>query len=182
MPIQLVPMPNFYTKRLIINAIETTDEPALVILRSDDRVNMYINRPKQVSLDDVHAFVLRIHEGLQNLQLYYWAIRLPIDNQLIGTICLWRFVEENASAEIGYELHPDHQGQGILQEALVNILDFAENTLQLKQIDAYIHQDNIASRRLVERNGFSIDPVRIDENHEHNLIYIRTRDHAEKPV
>ena len=100
----------------------------------------------------------------------------------IGTICLWRFVEENASAEIGYELHPDHQSQGILQEALVNILDFAENTLQLKQIDAYIHQDNIASRRLVERNGFLIDPVRIDENHEHNLIYIRTRDHAEKPV
>ncbi len=182
MPIQLVPMPSFHTKRLIINAIEKTDDHALVTLRSDDRVNMYINRPKQVSLEDVHAFVLRIQEGLQNLQLYYWAIRLPIDNQLIGTICLWRFVEENASAEIGYELHPDHQGKGILQEALVNILNFAENTILLQQIEAYIHQDNTASRRLVERNGFSIDPVRKDESNEHNLIYIRTRVHAEKSV
>jgi RimJ/RimL family protein N-acetyltransferase len=57
----------------------------------------------------------------------------------------------------------------------VNILDFVENTLQLQQIEANIHQDNTASRRLVERNGFSIDPVRTDENHEQNLIYIRTR-------
>ena len=175
MPIQFVPMPNFQTKRLIINAIERTDEPALVTLRSDDRVNMYINRPKQVSLEDVRAFVLRIQEGVRNLQLYYWAIRLPIDNQLIGTICLWNFVEENASAEIGYELHPDHQGKGIMQEALVHILDFAENTLQLQQIKAYIHQDNTASRRMVERNRFYLDPVHMDESHEQNLIYIRTR-------
>lgn len=182
MPIQFVPMPNFHTKRLIINAIEITDEPALVKLRSDDRVNMYINRPKQVSLDDIHAFVLRIQEGVRNLQSYYWAIRLPIDNQLIGTICLWRFVEENASAEIGYELHPDHQGQGLLQEALVNILDFAENTLLLQQIEAYIHHDNAASRRLVERNRFYLDPVRTDESNEQNLIYIRTRDHVGKFV
>ena len=124
MPIQFVPMPNFHTKRLIINAIESTDEPALVTLRSD---------------------------------------------------CLWNFMEENTSAEIGYELLPDHQGKGIMQEALVNILDFVGNILQLQQIEAYIHQDNTASRRLVERNGFYLDPVRTDENHEQNLIYIRTR-------
>lgn len=48
--------------------------------------------------------------------------------------------KETAVAEIGYELLPAHQGQGVMYEALQRVIAFGFNTLQLKQIKAEVNK------------------------------------------
>ena len=64
------------------------------------------------------------------------------------------------SAEIGYELHPDHQGKGFMQEAIKAVMDFAYEVLELDCLVALFEPGNSASVKLLERNGFQHDRER----------------------
>jgi ribosomal-protein-alanine N-acetyltransferase len=72
----------------------------------------------------------------------------------VGTICCFDFSTDQATAEIGYELHPSYQLKGIMQEALTTVLRYGFQVLQLKSITAFPSADNVPSIRLLERNGF----------------------------
>jgi RimJ/RimL family protein N-acetyltransferase len=85
----------------------------------------------------------------------YWAVTLSNSPKLIGTVCLWNFNNKGTKAEIGYELHPDFQGKGIMQEAVKEVINYGFNRLKLSLISAYTHQDNSKSIMLLEKNGFT---------------------------
>jgi [ribosomal protein S5]-alanine N-acetyltransferase len=55
--------------------------------------------------------------------------------------------------EIAYRLDPSHWGQGIATEAARAVRDHAFAELQLPRVISLIHPDNIASRRVAEKNG-----------------------------
>lgn len=57
-------------------------------------------------------------------------------------------------AEIGYELLPDFQGKGIMQEAISKVIDFGILHIGLNSIEAYTHSKNQSSTRLLEKFNF----------------------------
>ncbi len=59
--------------------------------------------------------------------------------------------------EIGYRLHPDFWNRGLATEAACAIRDHAFRDLQLKRVISLIHPDNHASRRVMEKNGMTIE-------------------------
>ena len=69
---------------------------------------------------------------------------------------------EEEEAEVGYVLHPDHQGKGLMQEALHTVLDYGFDEMQLRCILAEVHPDNIRSIALLVRNGFRQQSVAPD--------------------
>jgi len=146
----LNPFPVLASERLVLRQLAMQDAAAMFSLRSDDRVNRYIGRPKQTKIAEAEAF---IHEITQN-RLLYWAICTKDSTDLIGTICLWNFSEDKTSAEAGYELLPDFQGQGFMDEALKRIIAYSFEEISLQALCAFTHPENEASKRLLERNGF----------------------------
>jgi len=60
--------------------------------------------------------------------------------------------------EIGYSLHPDHQGNGYATEA-VNALVRMLRDHGMEQVVAGCDVDNGRSARLLERLGFSFDGI-----------------------
>jgi len=58
------------------------------------------------------------------------------------TICLWNFSSKKNVAELGYELDPALQGEGIMSEALKKIIEFGFQEIELKKIEAYTHKNN----------------------------------------
>ena len=76
------------------------------------------------------------------------------ENKPVGTICIWNISRENLRAEIGYVLHPDWQGKGLMNEALRTVLDFSFNNLGLHSMEANVDPGNLASIKLLEKNGF----------------------------
>ncbi|MDU1695666.1 MAG: GNAT family protein, partial [Bradyrhizobium sp.] len=55
---------------------------------------------------------------------------------------------------IGYIVDPARHRQGIAAEAVAAMLDYCFDELGLHRLQAFIHPDNLASRRLVEKLGF----------------------------
>ncbi len=132
----------------------SSDDKEIFALRSDDNVNKYLDRKPSKSIDDAKNFIQTINENIQRNDSIYWAITLNGTNKLIGTICLFDFSDDNSKAEIGYELLPDFQGNGIMQEATSKVIDFGIQDIGLNSIEAYTHSENQSSARLLEKFNF----------------------------
>jgi [ribosomal protein S5]-alanine N-acetyltransferase len=152
------PFPNLVTERLILRQLEIEDADEIFALRSSDDVNRFLDRPKAITIDEAKQFIYKINNGINKNEGLYWAITLKNEHKLIGTICYWNISKENDRAEVGYELHPYYQGKGIMQEAILKIIDFGFEQMKLKTITAVPSGDNYKSRKLLEKNNFKIDP------------------------
>ncbi len=64
-------------------------------------------------------------------------------------------VDDIEEIEIGYRLHPDHWGQGLGTEAARAVRNYGFDNLKLPRLISLIHPDNVASRRVAEKNGMT---------------------------
>jgi len=150
------PFPEMQTERLLLRCLKHTDGPELLFLRSDDAVMKYIDREKTKTLEEAEAFVTRILENLHNNDGIMWAVALRHNpEKLIGTIGFWRLIKQHYRAELGYMLHPQHWGKGIMKEAVLAAVDYAFTGMKLHSIEAHINPDNIASGLVLEKAGFT---------------------------
>jgi ribosomal-protein-alanine N-acetyltransferase len=149
-----MPLPRLTTERLILRAIELEDAPAIKKLRSNKSVNQFLDRPKSITMVGTQRFIKNILLGIGELQSFYWVIAWKETNIAIGAICYWNLVPESNQAEIGFELHPKFQGKGIMREAVLKILEYGWNEMQLKTITAFTKLDNLKSISLLEKLNF----------------------------
>jgi len=70
------------------------------------------------------------------------------DGAVIGKAGFYRM------PDIGYILHPDHQGQGLASEALTAVIDHLFATRPVETLTADVDPENAASIRLLDRLGF----------------------------
>lgn len=148
------PYPTFATARLRIRQLTNKDDRDVFKFRSNVEVGRYLSRPLEETVSGCRDFIENINEGISRQEWYYWGLALP-ENRVVGTICLWNISPKDRIAEIGYELHPDFQRQGLMQEAMEAILHFGFQDMALDQIEACLQNGNQASIRLLERNGFT---------------------------
>jgi len=146
--------PQLATERLTLRQLTLSDATAIFALRSDERVNHYLDRPACRNLSEAEAFVEKINSGIAAGKSLYWAVCLRENPLLIGTICLWNFSKDHQSAVLGYELSPDFQGRGIMSEALGGVLVCAFDALSLHTVEAYTHPENAPSEKLLRVHGF----------------------------
>jgi len=157
------PFPVLKTARLTLRQLSVNDDNEVFALRSDQQVNKYIDRDPSNTIDDARKFIQKIEEVVSRNEGIYWVITLKDHDKLVGTICLFNFSNENDQAEIGYELLPAFQGQGIMQEAITKVIAFTFDVIGLKTIEAYTHLENERSTKLLEKFNF-----RIQENVDKN--------------
>ncbi len=148
------PFPILTTKRLTLRQLVTNDEQAIFTLRSDTEVNKFLGRKMANSLDDARQFINTVNENIEKNISLYWAITFSGKTELVGTICLFCFSDENDKCEIGYELLTNFQRQGIMQEAVAEVIDYAFNTIGVQKIEAFFHRDNQLSIKLLEKFSF----------------------------
>ena len=150
------------TPRLRLRKLAIYDAAQLVLLRSDKRVNRYLDRPTSTSHEEAVQFVNKILTS----NSYYWAINLKNETKLIGTVCLWNLSRENSVVEIGYELLPQFQGKGLMMEVLRAIIAYNSTVLQFATIIGTTHIENISSLKLLEKNNFIRDKTRENQFHK----------------
>lgn len=79
------------------------------------------------------------------------------DELVIGECGLKHAPGPEGSAEIGYGLGAAWRGDGIGTEAVGGLVGWLANTADCRRLTAEVHETNLASRRLLERLGFTID-------------------------
>lgn len=152
--INLQPFPVLITERLILREITKADAEEIFFLRSDKEVLTYLDRDPAKTIDEAIQWIEMINDLTKKNEVVTWAISLKDDPKLIGTITFWNIKKEHHRAEIGYALHPAHQGKGLMQEAITSILDYGFKKIKLHSVEANVNPDNKASIKLLERNNF----------------------------
>lgn len=148
--------PILHTERLLLRQLDLSDHNEIFHLRSNENVNRFIDRKPCHSIEEAKDFIHAIQHNFEKKISIYWAITVVGSENLIGTICLYNFSVNNLKAEIGFELHPDHQGKGIMHEAASQVIKFGMKQIELKEIEALTHPEIKSSQRLLQRLHFNI--------------------------
>ncbi|MFD1140322.1 GNAT family N-acetyltransferase [Larkinella insperata] len=142
------------TDRLIIRRLKQSDGNNLHQLRSDPALMRFIPRPLTTCVEDAVRLIQVFNDAIRRNESITWGITLQDQPGVIGTIGFVRINPENFRAEVGYLLHPDYQGLGIMQEALQAVVDYGFGAMRLHSIVAIVDPGNTASARVLERSGF----------------------------
>lgn len=165
------PFPTLRTDRLTLRQLRGSDLQSIFALRSNKEVNQHIKRPAQSTIEEAEAFIERIDKGISENKLLFWVIVPNGESELIGSICLWNFQGEGTSGELGYDLMPERQGKGYMNESMAAVVGFGFEQMHLKKIEAFTHGDNLSSVKLLKRHGFVLEPDRKDEDDPENVVY-----------
>ncbi len=149
-----LPFKNLESDRLLLRQITAEDVNEIFELRSNMDVMKYIPRPLCVTLEDAMGHVNMIQQKIEDNEGINWAITLKTDNKLIGYIGHYRIKWEHFRSEIGYMILPKFNGQGIVTEAIKLAVDYGFNEMKMHSLEAIIDPDNLASARVLEKNGF----------------------------
>lgn len=146
------------TERLTLREYTLDDWPAVLAYQRDERYLRYYAWTDRTEAD-VREFVQmfidwRTEEPRRRFQ---FAITLTGSRQLIGSAGLRRKPENEFEADVGYELAPEHWGNGYATEAASALLDFGFPQLNLHRISAGCIADNTASARVLERLGMTLE-------------------------
>jgi ribosomal-protein-alanine N-acetyltransferase len=151
--------PELQTQRLQLRSLTIADSEAIFALRSNEEVNRFIGRKPAQTIADAAQFIQDRLLDATTKQGVYWAIELKSTGKLIGTICYWNINVEENSIEIGYELMPDMQSKGLMQEAITVVITWGFTAMNLDVITAFPLSGNDKSASLLEKNKFTYDKI-----------------------
>lgn len=105
-----------------------------------------------------------IKRVLKNIQITNQSKRSLITylfykEELIGSIGFVQVDHKNASAELGYWLSQDFQGQGIISTSCKRLIDYGFKHLKFHRISMKIIPDNEKSLRIPDRLGFEQEGI-----------------------
>ncbi|MBX7139996.1 MAG: GNAT family N-acetyltransferase [Chitinophagales bacterium] len=149
-----LPFPELMTPRLRLRFIVPEDAESLLFLRSSEDVMHYIDKERMKTREDALALIQKMTDGIHSGTGINWGISLLDDPALLGTIAFWRLIPENYRAEIGYMLHPDFQGRGLMSEAMTEVIRYGFEVMNLHSIEANINPGNEVSRKLLLKFRF----------------------------
>ena len=157
------PFHNLETERLFLRRVNNNDCKEVLALRSNPETMKYIPRPLLKNEEDALAHILMIETKIENNEGINWAITLKGDPKLIGVIGHYRIQPENYRAEIGYMILPEFNGKGIVTESVKEAVKYGFEIMKLHSIEAVIDPDNLASAKVLEKNGF-VKEAHLKEN------------------
>lgn len=151
-------LPTFETERLKIRLFDKEDVDDLFEYCSDDEVTKYLPFPTYTTRQDAIDRINYCIEGYEKLESpILWAIEYKEENKLIGSIDFVKWDEENNVAEIGYALNKKYWNKGIMTEALVEVIKFGFDNMNLNRIELCCDERNVASSRVMEKNGLKYE-------------------------
>lgn len=145
--------PKLVTERLLLNQIQPADIPDIVAYAGNIKiVENTRTMPHPYHDEDAISWINMANQGFKNKNNFIFAIRLKDTEAFLGGIGLTLDIENNR-AELGYWLAEDFWGMGFTTEAVQAILQFGFEQLHLNKIVAVYLDTNIASGKVMIKNG-----------------------------
>jgi RimJ/RimL family protein N-acetyltransferase len=141
--------------RLLLRPFKATDFDALLAIQSRSDVARWLYWGPR-NADEVRAELekkmrgLRLEHDGDGLSL---AVELKTSGEVIGYGSLILVSAEHRQGELGYVIHPDHQGQGYATDTARTLLQLGFEDFGLHRMIGRIEPRNEASARVLERLG-----------------------------
>ena len=143
------------TDRLLLRPFEADDLDALHAIHSDEAVVRWLyNDPR--TLNETRELLGRKIAGAALHAEGDWlgaAVTLRDTGELVGDLSLFWTSETHRQGELGFVVHPLHQGRGYATEASRPMLAFAFEELGLHRVVGRLEPRNTGSARVLEKLG-----------------------------
>jgi RimJ/RimL family protein N-acetyltransferase len=147
-------LPTLTGARVRLRWLDLDDAADLYAVFSDPQVMRYWSRPPFTTGEEARALVRDIHALFRKQTLFQWGLARLADDRVLGTCTLSDVEPAHRRAQLGYALGRAHWGQGLMQEALTLLVDYAFDRLALHRLEADVDPRNVPSVRTLERLGF----------------------------
>jgi RimJ/RimL family protein N-acetyltransferase len=147
------------TERLLIREILPGDEQGMFELDSDNQVHQYLGENPFTDIQQTRELIIFIQRQYAECGIGRWAVIQKKDGAFVGWTG-FRFIPETINKhsnyyDFGYRLCSRFWGQGYATESGKAALQYGLQSLQLKDVYAMTHPDNMASRKVLEKIGFN---------------------------
>jgi RimJ/RimL family protein N-acetyltransferase len=113
------------------------------------------NPLKSMSRDEIEKMLEGESTDLSlilKVESFRWFISL--NGETVGTVSLKNISHSMGYGELGYGVAESHHGKGIATAALSVAIEKIFRETNLRKLLAYVHEENHASRRVLEKLGF----------------------------
>jgi ribosomal-protein-alanine N-acetyltransferase len=146
--------PILESERLLFRKFVKKDSEQLLQIRSNEQVMQFMDSNWLKNIKESGTLIKSFNWDYKHQKGLSWAIIQKHSNRLIGSFAYWRIIKTHGRAEIGYSIHPDFWGNGIMTETFKTLIEFGFNTMKLHSIEANVNPQNEKSIKLLERVGF----------------------------
>ncbi len=150
-------LPTLETPRLILRKLTMADAPDMFEYASDPEVARYVVFAAHRSIEDARAFIGWTTDRYQKGELAGWGIEHKSARKLIGTAGFGTWDTTHKRAEIAYALSRLYWNQGLMTEAVREILAFGFRRMELHRVQATCAVENVASARVLEKVGLRFE-------------------------
>ncbi len=163
--------PGLESKRLLFRKLELTDAPEVQLIRSDEKVMIYMDSERHNTIQYSENFISRNLKMYEDKTGIFWAIIEKSSNRFVGDFAFFKIDSKNSRAEIGYTLKPEFWGMGFMKEAMCTIFNFGFRDLNLHSLEANINPENDNSRAILRKMSFKKEAY-FRENYFYNGDYL----------
>lgn len=148
------PPETFELPQLRMRLPRPSDAEAIFGYGSDPEVARFADWPVHTSIDGLEESLLSRAARWDAGEDYYWIITRADDDRAIGGISCQITGD---SAEIGFLLARRYWGQGWATEATKSLVGWARTCPALTRLHATCDAGNLASARVLEKAGFTLE-------------------------
>lgn len=152
------------TSRLRLRPFVVGDLPALFAYQSRDDVTRHLywsarthDEVREALESKIAATAIRAEGDVLAL-----AAESASTGEIVGDVVLQLVSEQHRTGEVGYIVHPDHQGHGYATEAGQAVLRVAFEELRLHRVVGSVDARNVASARVLEKLGMRREAHLVD--------------------
>lgn len=155
----------------MLRALRPDDAPAWYAYLSDPEVTQLTSYDVS-SIGDVRRMIDYYMAGYSRQQSNRWALVEKDSDVLIGTCGFYRWDVHDGIGELGYDLARNYWGKGIMTQAVHVAVRWGFTELRANQVQATVMVGNVASARVLEKCGFSLEGTL----HEYKICRGQPRD------
>lgn len=134
-----------------------------------DRTYLSDTIPNPYHLEDAKEYIAMANQSEGQTGIYRAILN---DGKIVGNISVVKKKDiRKKDSELGYYLGKEFCSRGIMTEAVRQILSLSFNRLDIIRISAYTFAENIASQRVLEKNGFIKEGIAKNSFFKNNQIH-----------
>lgn len=146
------------TDRLILRQFKPEDIPlAYKNWTSDTKIVPYLTWPVHDSVEVTEEIISEWIKNYKNPSFYQWSIVLKEIGEPIGSISVVDQSDDESMVHIGYCLGSPWWNQGLMTEALREVLRFFFEDVGIKRLESEYDTRNPGSGRVMEKAGLIYD-------------------------
>jgi RimJ/RimL family protein N-acetyltransferase len=153
------------TKRLRLIPLNLKNLLLLKSNRADMEKNLNLNISKQIIdpqiqtefADAIDFWIVKVSQNEENYPWFTnWEVVLKENNTSIGGIGLTGMPDDQGQVMVGYGMDNTYHNQGFATESLQAIIQWVFDNPQAISLIAETKEDNIASQKVLTKNGFQL--------------------------